>query len=106
VPIKAAQHIDRPCQDHALSLNIDPLSHTNQPRGYSPACAPITRAMEFAAHKHTDQKRKGVRAVPCINHLVEVARLLADATSGEDPALVAAGLLHDTLEVPTPRLRN
>jgi GTP diphosphokinase / guanosine-3',5'-bis(diphosphate) 3'-diphosphatase len=25
-------------------------------------------------------------------------RLLADATSGDDPALVAAGLLHDTLE--------
>ena len=58
----------------------------------------ITRAMEFAAHKHTDQKRKGARAEPYVNHLVEVARLLADATSGDDPALVAAGLLHDTLE--------
>jgi guanosine-3',5'-bis(diphosphate) 3'-pyrophosphohydrolase len=58
----------------------------------------ITRAMEFAAHKHTDQKRKGARAEPYVNHLVEVARLLADATSGEDPALAAAGLLHDTLE--------
>jgi guanosine-3',5'-bis(diphosphate) 3'-pyrophosphohydrolase len=58
----------------------------------------ITRAMEFGAHKHTDQKRKGARAEPYVNHLVEVARLLADATSGEDPALGAAGLLHDTLE--------
>jgi guanosine-3',5'-bis(diphosphate) 3'-pyrophosphohydrolase len=58
----------------------------------------ITGAMEFAAHKHTDQKRKGKRAEPYVNHLVEVARLLADATSGEDPALVAAGLLHDTVE--------
>jgi guanosine-3',5'-bis(diphosphate) 3'-pyrophosphohydrolase len=58
----------------------------------------ITRAMEFAAHKHTDQKRKGARAEPYVNHLVEVAQLLADATSGDDPALVAAGLLHDTLE--------
>src|SRR4051812_10857822 len=58
----------------------------------------ITRAMEFAAHKHTDQKRKGARAEPYVNHLVEVARLLADATGGEDPALVAAGLLHDTVE--------
>jgi GTP diphosphokinase / guanosine-3',5'-bis(diphosphate) 3'-diphosphatase len=47
---------------------------------------------------NTDQKRKGARAKPYVNHLVEVARLLADATSGEDPALVAAGLLHDTLE--------
>ena len=58
----------------------------------------ISRAMEFAAHKHTDQKRKGARAEPYVNHLVEVARLLADATAGEDPALIAAGLLHDTLE--------
>jgi guanosine-3',5'-bis(diphosphate) 3'-pyrophosphohydrolase len=58
----------------------------------------ITRAMEFAAHKHTDQKRKGKRAEPYVNHLVEVARLLAEATSGDDPALVTAGLLHDTLE--------
>src|SRR3954463_3112424 len=58
----------------------------------------ITRAMEFASHKHTDQKRKGARAEPYVNHLVEVARLLADARAGEDPALVAAGLLHDTIE--------
>ena len=58
----------------------------------------ITRAMEFAAHKHTDQKRKGARAEPYVNHVVEVAWLLADATTGQDPALVAAGLLHDTIE--------
>jgi (p)ppGpp synthase/HD superfamily hydrolase len=58
----------------------------------------MTRAMEFAAHKHTDQRRKGLRSEPYVNHLAEVARLLADATAGEDPALAAAGLLHDTLE--------
>src|SRR6476661_4663777 len=58
----------------------------------------ITRAMEFAAHKHTDIRRKGARSEPYVNHLAEVARLLADATAGEDPALVAAGLLHDTVE--------
>jgi GTP diphosphokinase / guanosine-3',5'-bis(diphosphate) 3'-diphosphatase len=46
----------------------------------------------------TNTPRKGARAEPYVNHLVEVARLLADATSGDDPALVAAGLLHDTLE--------
>jgi (p)ppGpp synthase/HD superfamily hydrolase len=58
----------------------------------------ITHAMEFAAHKHTDIRRKGLRSEPYVNHLTEVARLLADATTGEDPALVAAGLLHDTVE--------
>jgi (p)ppGpp synthase/HD superfamily hydrolase len=35
---------------------------------------------------------------PYLNHLVEVAHLLAEATDGTDHALVAAGLLHDTLE--------
>jgi (p)ppGpp synthase/HD superfamily hydrolase len=58
----------------------------------------ITRAMEFAAHKHTDIRRKGARSEPYVNHLAEVARLLADATGGEDPAIVAAGFLHDTVE--------
>jgi guanosine-3',5'-bis(diphosphate) 3'-pyrophosphohydrolase len=58
----------------------------------------IARAMEFAAHKHSHIRRKGVRSEPYVNHLAEVARLLADATGGEDPALVAAGLLHDTVE--------
>jgi guanosine-3',5'-bis(diphosphate) 3'-pyrophosphohydrolase len=57
----------------------------------------IIRAMDFAARRHTHQRRKGGQAEPYVNHVVEVARLLA-ATSGDDPALVAAGLLHDTLE--------
>ncbi|MDP6842658.1 MAG: HD domain-containing protein, partial [Rhodospirillales bacterium] len=37
-------------------------------------------------------------AEPYINHLAEVAKLLADATDGGDPVLVAAGILHDTIE--------
>jgi hypothetical protein len=31
-------------------------------------------------------------AEPCVNHLTEVALLLAEATDGADPALVMAGL--------------
>ncbi|CAK0747216.1 HD domain-containing protein [Azospirillaceae bacterium] len=58
----------------------------------------VVQALDFAAHKHTDQRRKGERAEPYVNHLAEVARLLAEATDGADPALVAAGLLHDTIE--------
>ncbi len=58
----------------------------------------LTRALDFAARKHTDQRRKGVRAEPYINHLAEVAHLLAEATGGRDPTLVIAGLLHDTIE--------
>ncbi len=39
-----------------------------------------------------------MRKEPYINHLAEVARLLADATDGDDLDLVLAGLLHDTIE--------
>ncbi len=58
----------------------------------------IAKALDFIARKHTDQQRKGKRQEPYINHLAEVARLLAEATNGRDPALVMAGLLHDTIE--------
>ena len=39
-----------------------------------------------------------MREEPYINHLAEVAQLLADATDGDDLDLVLAGLLHDTIE--------
>lgn len=58
----------------------------------------LTKAAHFAAVKHTDQRRKGERAEPYFNHLSDVAQLLAEHTGGCDPALVAAGMLHDTLE--------
>ncbi|MGC1357342.1 MAG: HD domain-containing protein [Xanthobacteraceae bacterium] len=55
-------------------------------------------AAEFAAKRHVNQRRKGAQAEPYVNHLAEVAALLAGATKGKDAALVAAGYLHDTLE--------
>jgi len=58
----------------------------------------IARALDFAARKHVDQRRKGEAEEPYINHVAEVASLLAEATGGEDAVLVAAGLLHDTIE--------
>ncbi|WP_029008112.1 HD domain-containing protein [Azospirillum halopraeferens] len=58
----------------------------------------FTRALDFAAHKHIDQRRKGLRAEPYVNHLAEVARLVAEATGGDEPDAVIAALLHDTLE--------
>jgi guanosine-3',5'-bis(diphosphate) 3'-pyrophosphohydrolase len=58
----------------------------------------ISRAADFAARKHQDMRRKGVRQVPYINHLADVAFLLAVATEGADAELVAAGWLHDTVE--------
>lgn len=58
----------------------------------------VTRACDFAALRHVQQRRKGVAGEPYLNHLAEVAALLADATGGADAILVAGGFLHDTLE--------
>ena len=58
----------------------------------------VTLAADFAAHAHVRQHRKGLAQEPYVNHLTEVARLLAEATEGRDGVLVAAGFLHDTLE--------
>jgi (p)ppGpp synthase/HD superfamily hydrolase len=57
----------------------------------------IMRAAEFAAVKHSDQRRAGKDAEPYINHLLEVASLVADATDGNPDAVIAA-LLHDVVE--------
>ena len=56
------------------------------------------RALDFAARKHRDQRRKGAAKEPYINHPAEVARLVAEATGGRPLAVVLAALLHDTLE--------
>jgi GTP diphosphokinase / guanosine-3',5'-bis(diphosphate) 3'-diphosphatase len=58
----------------------------------------MARALDFAARRHAGQRRKGLNAEPYVNHLTEVALLLAEASDGKDPELVMAGLLHDTIE--------
>ena len=58
----------------------------------------IARALDYAATKHVRQRRKGEAQEPYINHLAEVAHLLAEATDGSDTNLVIAGLLHDCIE--------
>jgi (p)ppGpp synthase/HD superfamily hydrolase len=58
----------------------------------------LARAADYAARQHIAQRRKGARAEPYVNHLIEVAALLAEATDGSDVVLLMGGLLHDTLE--------
>ena len=58
----------------------------------------VLRAAEIAAQWHVTQKRKGAAGEPYVNHLLEVASLVAEATGGKDPALVIAALLHDAIE--------
>ncbi|MBR0967422.1 HD domain-containing protein [Bradyrhizobium diazoefficiens] len=58
----------------------------------------ISEAAELAARRHNGMARKGRGNEPYINHLAEVANLLARATDGADAELVAAGWLHDVIE--------
>jgi (p)ppGpp synthase/HD superfamily hydrolase len=58
----------------------------------------MARAADYAARQHIAQRRKGEQAEPYVNHLTEVAALLAEATDGDDVVLLMGGLLHDTLE--------
>jgi GTP diphosphokinase / guanosine-3',5'-bis(diphosphate) 3'-diphosphatase len=58
----------------------------------------VLKAADAAARWHVHQRRKGPAQEPYINHLVEVALLVADATDGSDTDLVIAALLHDAIE--------
>jgi len=58
----------------------------------------IARAWNFSADRHAKQKRKGDAQEPYVNHLAEVAELVATATEGRDANLVTAAVLHDTVE--------
>jgi len=65
------------------------------------SAAPVQRILAaalFAAEKHAQQKRKGQTQEPYINHLIEVAELIASSSARLDAELVMAGLLHDTVE--------
>ena len=58
----------------------------------------VIKALDFAARKHRDQRRKGAGSEPYINHLTEVAFLVAEATEGGATTALIAALLHDTIE--------
>jgi GTP diphosphokinase / guanosine-3',5'-bis(diphosphate) 3'-diphosphatase len=58
----------------------------------------ILAAARFAAEKHSAQRRKGSVAEPYVNHLIEVAELLARTSDSLDTNLIVAALLHDTIE--------
>jgi guanosine-3',5'-bis(diphosphate) 3'-pyrophosphohydrolase len=55
-------------------------------------------ALQFAAERHRDQRRKGKEASPYINHPIAVTRLLAEVGNVSDPVLLQAAILHDTVE--------
>lgn len=63
----------------------------------TPLHAAPLRALLFAARAHRDQRRKGT-GEPYINHLIEVAALLAGIGEVDDPGVLSAAALHDVVE--------
>lgn len=58
----------------------------------------LLHAVEFAAHKHRDQRRKDVNASPYINHPIQVAEVIVRIGGVDDLATLMAAILHDTIE--------
>ena len=58
----------------------------------------VLQALAFAADKHRDQRRKDAAASPYINHPIALANVLVREGEVTDPAVLAAALLHDTVE--------
>lgn len=58
----------------------------------------ILRAVSFAAQKHRNQRRKDAEATPYINHPIALATVLKEEGEVNDVAVLAAAILHDTIE--------
>ncbi|SVD33343.1 uncharacterized protein METZ01_LOCUS386197 [marine metagenome] len=58
----------------------------------------IEKALQFATEKHQDQTRQDKAKSPYIVHPISVRHILSDIGGVEDPEVLAAALLHDTLE--------
>lgn len=58
----------------------------------------VLKALEFAAEKHKDQRRKGKESTPYINHPIQVAAMLVEYGHEDDAELIQAAILHDTIE--------
>jgi guanosine-3',5'-bis(diphosphate) 3'-pyrophosphohydrolase len=56
------------------------------------------KAARFSSERHRSQRRKGKDADPYINHPIEVAHLAASVGGVVDVAVLAAAILHDTVE--------
>ena len=57
----------------------------------------LLQALDLAAHKHRDQRRKDPAQSPYINHPIAVANLMWQLGVRDETALLAA-VLHDTIE--------
>ncbi len=58
----------------------------------------LIRAIEFAARKHSKQRRKDHDASPYINHPIALMSVLCVEAGINDARILAAAALHDTIE--------
>lgn len=58
----------------------------------------LLKALAFAARKHRDQRRKDPEASPYINHPIALANVLVNEADVTEPVVLAAAVLHDTIE--------
>jgi guanosine-3',5'-bis(diphosphate) 3'-pyrophosphohydrolase len=60
--------------------------------------AKLFEVLLFAARKHSQQTRKDAEGSPYVNHLIEVADLLARVGGVSECDVLAAAILHDSVE--------
>lgn len=58
----------------------------------------VIKAIDYAADKHRGQSRKDSTNTPYINHPIALASLLVNHAGITDTNVIAAALLHDTVE--------
>jgi GTP diphosphokinase / guanosine-3',5'-bis(diphosphate) 3'-diphosphatase len=78
--------------------SMDDDSNPHDPRTDLESLRDVLKAALFAAEKHANQRRRGARAQPYIQHPLEVALMVAQALPQRDTNLIQAALLHDCLE--------
>ena len=58
----------------------------------------FVKALDFAARKHRDQRRKDHNSSPYINHPISLVQILVNEAGIDDINAMVAAILHDTIE--------
>jgi len=73
---------------------------------YASIALPAYSKLSTLRQINSRQRRKGPRLSPYVNHLIEVAELLAREGGVTDLMTLQAAILHDTLRIPRPLQQN
>jgi guanosine-3',5'-bis(diphosphate) 3'-pyrophosphohydrolase len=63
-----------------------------------PGLNEVTAALQFAARKHRQQRRKDADQTPYINHPIALLNILVNEAQISDGVVLISALLHDTVE--------